>query len=60
MKKSTVHAQVKTSRLWRLSALAVLVAAGLGCILFSVRFIAIDRCLDSGGRWSYEASECER
>ncbi|WP_162245606.1 hypothetical protein [Methylibium sp. Root1272] len=23
-------------------------------------FVAVDRCLDSGGRWNYEAEECER
>ena len=24
------------------------------------QFIAVDRCLDNGGRWNYEAEECER
>jgi hypothetical protein len=24
------------------------------------QFIAVDRCLDSGGRWNYEAEACER
>ena len=23
-------------------------------------FLAVDRCLDQGGRWNYETKECER
>jgi len=28
-------------------------------VLWVVRFIKVDKCLDSGGRWNYENSICE-
>lgn len=46
----------QTSRiaLWALLCFAVLAA---GCFL--KRQLQIDDCLDGGGRWNYETSECE-
>ena len=60
MKNASVEAQVRTSRFRRLAVLVALVVGALVCLLFVARFIAVDRCLDSGGRWNYEAVECER
>lgn len=40
----------------------LLVGALLGIAAVSVwawREIAIDRCLDNGGRWNYQGSKCE-
>jgi hypothetical protein len=42
---------------------AVLAIAALGAVTWLAvhlrREIAIDRCLDNGGRWNYSASVCE-
>jgi hypothetical protein len=40
-----------------------LIAFGLGLTLFigtkACRFLAIDKCLDNGGRWDYALNRCE-
>jgi hypothetical protein len=40
----------------------LLVAVGIAAVLFAityiVRFMAIDRCLDHGGRWNDDGCEC--
>lgn len=41
--------------------LALLGASAVLAVLpTAVEFLEIDRCLDSGGRWSYEGLRCER
>ncbi len=45
-----------TRRAIILSLLFVAVAAGA---IFGKRWLAIDRCLDNGGRWDYQNSRCE-
>ncbi len=45
-------------RLWHVIVLAILVAP----VLFKdqiITFLEIDICLDSGGRWDYELSDCD-
>jgi hypothetical protein len=39
-----------------------LVVAGLWALQFFhvVQFFPVDSCLDSGGRWNYDESICER
>jgi hypothetical protein len=55
---SFVGARVRT--VWQ-AMLAVIV---IGCIvaggLFIWRFIQVDRCLDSGGRWLADQGRCKR
>lgn len=38
---------------------AALVIAGFIVFWLAKGFLAIDRCLDSGGRWNYEVKQCE-
>lgn len=40
-------------------AAGAVVAFAVACTA-AVQFVRVDRCLDSGGRWNREASECER
>ena len=42
--------------------IALVIAFLLGCfvIFFMQDFIAIDECLDSGGRWNYQTKICEK
>lgn len=41
--------------------LALLGASAILAVLpTAVQFLQIDRCLDNGGRWSYEGLQCER
>ena len=42
-----------------LSVGLVVLALGLAVSPSIIRFFEIDRCLDSGGRWSYEGLQCE-
>lgn len=43
---------------------AVLLASGASLVIFAgykmVEFLAVDKCLDNGGRWNYEEWECEK
>ena len=61
MRKTAVRTRQQRKRflLW---ALLVLVVAA--CVFASIkpiaRFIAVDRCLDSGGRWNVAIEACER
>jgi hypothetical protein len=45
----------------RRSTLALVVVSTVFAILPSAnRYLQVDRCLDSGGRWNYEGLQCER
>lgn len=45
----------------RKSTVALAVVCGVLAVLPSAnRLLQIDRCLDGGGRWSYEGLQCER
>jgi len=55
-KMKWLSGQVFKKCLLVLIALAVLAIA----TLYACRLLAIDRCLDSGGRWDYENGVCER
>jgi hypothetical protein len=60
MEAATMRKQGRARRLWWFAIHAMLVVGGLAFALFVARFVAVDRCLDSGGRWNYEVVECER
>jgi hypothetical protein len=40
-------------------ALIVVIAAVVAAWPWLHKEVAIDKCLDAGGRWNYEAGECE-
>ena len=42
---------------WMLLVMVILLL--LGASLWLIGQLEIDKCLDSGGRWSYEAKTCE-
>jgi hypothetical protein len=48
----------KRSRKWLIVAVTM-VAVAVAALLYFRREIAIDSCLDLGGRWNYAAKECE-
>ena len=60
MPEAQAHLRVRRKRLF----VCALVLAVFGGALASYKpvsqFIAVDRCLDSGGRWNYSAEACER
>ena len=59
MPGTQAHTRAKRRRfvIWALVLLAVVGA--LASVKPISQFIAVDRCLDSGGRWNYEAAACE-
>ena len=42
-----------------LAAIALAAAAALALFLATRPILAIDRCLDAGGRWNHESALCE-
>lgn len=56
--ESHTRAKREHSLVWGLVVVAVFGA--LASFKPISKFIAVDRCLDSGGRWNYEAEACER
>lgn len=46
------------TRLRRLILVAILVAAAAAAFHWGRRALAIDRCLDGGGQWNFEAATC--
>jgi hypothetical protein len=39
--------------------IVILLALLIWLIIFIKKFLAIDGCLDHGGRWNYSTNECE-
>ncbi len=59
MKTAATCKKDRGKRGWYLVIMALLLCGGLA-FFFGFRFLAIDSCLDAGGRWNYEIEECER
>lgn len=38
----------------------IILALAVWCLPTARRWLAIDRCLDLGGRWDHSAERCER
>ena len=51
---------LKRIPLWLKVLAGVAIAVALWWLPTATRWIAIDRCLDLGGRWDYAAERCER
>jgi FtsZ-interacting cell division protein ZipA len=49
----------ETKRTITIIVLTVVIIAIIGIGMWCNRFMEIDKCLDSGGRWNYETNECE-
>jgi hypothetical protein len=43
----------------RIALLAIALAVALAGALYWTSFVAVDRCLDAGGRWNAVAGTCE-
>jgi hypothetical protein len=44
--------------LWFFLSLVLLALAGGFVIPWAIKFVAVDRCLDSGGAYDYELKKC--
>ena len=44
----------------RFAAMAIALVAVLVVIEWAINFLQIDRCLDRGSRWDYDAQRCEQ
>ncbi len=46
-------------KLLRIAAIIAALGLGLVCLRWLCEQVAIDRCLDRGGRWNHATGECE-
>jgi hypothetical protein len=49
----------RSLRLRNVVLLFALLATVIASLIWLKRFLAVDSCLDRGGRWNYELSTCE-
>lgn len=60
MPEAKAHTHVRRKRFLAFALAMLIIVGALASYKSIAQFIAVDRCLDSGGRWNYEAEACER